>query len=89
MPILGGNVNIFNSLLYKSDNRDTMTHDLLYDSEKVHYNAITDIKAFLGVRCFCNKCLKGFSNKNNYEKHQCDTSVISKEKLIKQLKLRW
>jgi hypothetical protein len=63
LPILGGNVNIFNSLLYKSDNRDTITHYLLYDSEKVHYNAITDIKAFLGVRCFCNKCLKGFSNK--------------------------
>ena len=83
LPILGGNVNIFNSLLYKSDNRDTITHYLLYDSEKVHYNAITDIKAFLGVRCFCNKCLKGFSNKNDYEKHQCDTNIVSKRKVDK------
>ena len=83
LPILGGSVNIFNSLLYKSDNRDTITHYLLYDSEKVHYNAITDIKAFLGVRSFCSKCLKGFHNKIDYEKHQCDTSVVSKRKVDK------
>ena len=83
MPILGGNVNIFNSLLYKSDNRDTLTHYLLYDSEKVHYNLITDIKAFLGVRCFCNKCLKGFGNKSDYEKHNCDTNIVSKRKVDK------
>jgi hypothetical protein len=83
LPSLGGNVNIFNSLLYKSDNRDTMTHYLLYDSEKEHYNAITDIKAFLGVRCFCDKCLKGFSNKADYEKHECNTNVINKRKVDK------
>ncbi len=83
LPILGGNVNIFNSLLYKSDDRDTITHYLLYDSEKEHYNAITDIKAFLGVRCFCNKCLKGFSNKANYENHECNTNIINKRKVDK------
>jgi hypothetical protein len=52
LPILGGNVNIFNSLLYRSDNRDTLTQYLLYDGEKVHYNAITDIKRFFRCKKF-------------------------------------
>ena len=52
-------------------------------NDKIHYNAVTDIKAFLGVRCFCNECLKGFSNKSDCEKHERDTTVVNKRKVIK------
>ena len=49
----------------------------MYDENKQHYNCITDIRAFLGVREFCFNCLQGFSNKT-FECHECAKSPKKK-----------
>jgi hypothetical protein len=58
IPILGANINLMNCLMYKSENRNNNHYFLLYDDTNRHYDCITDIKAFLACRCFCNSCFK-------------------------------
>ena len=80
IPMLGSNVNIFNLLMYKSDNRHREHYFLLYDNINEHYDCITDIKKFLAVRFFCFNCFKGFTHRNDYEKHECDTNLSKKRR---------
>ena len=88
IPILGGNVNLFNCLLYKSENRNTTTHHLLLGNEKEHFHSITDIRAFLAVRSFCNTCLKGFCVSSTSEKHTCDTTIVKKKVVDKKTEFK-
>ena len=50
----------------------------MYDENNQHYNCITDISAFLGVREFCFNCLKGFHHKATFECHECAKSIKKK-----------
>ena len=88
IPILGGNVNLFNCLLYRSENRKTATHYLLFDNEKGHFHSITNIKAFLAVRSFCNTCLKGFCKLSTSETHTCDTTIVKKKVVDKKTEFK-
>ena len=88
VPMLGCNVNIFNCLMYKSENRHTKHYFLRYDSINEHYDAISDIKKFLAVRVFCFNCFKGFINKSDSEKHECDTNLSKKKKVDKKTEFK-
>lgn len=91
--MLGSNISLMlNTLMYKSDNKNNEHYFLLYDEVNQHYNCITDIKQFLGVRCFCFKCLKSFLKKETYDKHECCEDLKKKTvnkknegKMIKEL----
>ncbi len=93
VPMLGSNISLMlNTLMYKSDNKNNEHYFLLYDEVNQHYNCITDIKQFLGVRCFCFKCLKSFLKKETYDKHECCEDLKKKTvnkknegKMIKEL----
>ena len=80
IPMLGTTISLLlNCLMYKSDNKNTQHYFLLYNENQKHYNCITDIKKFMGVREFCYKCLTGFTHKDKYENHHCDTTIIKKK----------
>ena len=73
IPTLGSSISLLmNCLMYKSQNRGKEQHYLLYHSDREHYDCITDIKKFLGVREFCPKCFRGFTNKDTFENHTCE-----------------
>jgi hypothetical protein len=86
--MLGSNVNIFNLLMYKSENRHREHYFLLYDNINEHYDCITDIKKFLAVRFFCFNCFKGFTHRNDFEKHECDTNLSKKKKVDKRTEFK-
>ena len=51
IPMLGSSISLLmNCLMYKSLNRGKEQYYLLYDDEKQHYDCISDIKIFFGVR---------------------------------------
>ncbi len=78
--MLGSSISLLmNCLMYKSLNRGKEQHYLLYDEDKGHYDCITDIKKFLGVREFCSQCLRGFSTKASYENHVCEDCLKPKK----------
>jgi hypothetical protein len=84
IPMLGCTISLLlNCLMYKSENKHNQHYFLLYNEKQKHYNCITDIKKFMGVREFCYKCLNGFTHKDAYEKHVCDETIIKKKKLDK------
>ena len=60
---------IYNTLLYKSEKRGATTQFwfLYEETDNGHYNAITDIKAFMGVKFYCSKCLSCFNHKEAFE----------------------
>ena len=75
IPLLGGTCNIYNTLLYKSEKRGT-THQFWFlyeerDNGIGHFNAITNIKAFMGVPYFCTRCLGCFNHTSAIDNHQC------------------
>ena len=77
IPTLGTSISLLvNVCKYKSENRNTTHYFLLFDETLGHYDCITDIKKFLGLREFCYSCAKGFSCKKSYENHQCITEII-------------
>ena len=79
VPMLGSSISLMmNCLMYSTENRHTEYYFLLYDENKKHYNCITDISAFLGVREFCFNCLKGFHLKKDFECHEC-AKIIEKK----------
>ena len=80
IPMLGSSVCLhMNCLMYKSLNRGREQHYLLYDDEAKHYDCITDIKKFMGVKAFCHTCLKGFHHKTTYENHTCEECMKPKK----------
>ena len=88
IPILGGNVNLYNCLMYKSENRNTKHYFLLYDDIAKHYDCITDIKKLLAVRAFCFTCFKGFRHQKDYDSHECDTTVLKKKTVDKRTEFK-
>jgi hypothetical protein len=74
IPMLGSNINLWNCLMYRSENRHKKHYFLLYDDVNQHYDCITNIKAFLGCKCFCFKCLRSFTNNETYDNHTCDST---------------
>ena len=54
IPMLGSTISLMmgDALMYKSENRSSQRYFLLYDGVKQHYDCMTDIKKFLGVRGF-------------------------------------
>jgi hypothetical protein len=53
IPMLGTSISLLlNVCKYKSENRNTKHCFLLFDEEVGHYDCITDIKKFLGLREF-------------------------------------
>jgi Pyruvate/2-oxoacid:ferredoxin oxidoreductase delta subunit len=44
IPMLGSNINLWNCLLYKTNNRHKKQYFLLYDDVNQHYDCITNIK---------------------------------------------
>jgi hypothetical protein len=77
LPILGSAGYIYDSLLYKGGCiKGDRQMWLLFDDG--HFNVIIDIKAFLGVREFCSRCLRCFNahdkSKEQLEKHECAAS---------------
>ena len=77
IPMLGTSISLLlNVCKYKSENRSTTNYFLLFDETLGHYDCITDIKKFLGLREFCYNCVKGFSCKSSFENHQCNTEII-------------
>ena len=80
IPMLGSSISLMmNCFMYKSLNRGNEQYYLLYDDEKQHYDCITDIKQFLGLREFCHKCLRGFHDKTTYENHACEECLKPKK----------
>ena len=70
IPILGCcSINLWEALMYKSPYRGKTQHWLLYDDN--HYNTITCIKSFLGVKYFCGVCFKCCEKKDAFAKHDC------------------
>ena len=77
IPMLGTSVSLLLKVCgYKSENRNANHYFLLFDEVLGHYDCITDIKKFLGLREFCYTCLKGFSCKESYENHKCCTEIM-------------
>ena len=70
IPILNSKIDVWNVLMYKSVDRQKEKYWLLYDNN--HYHAITNIKGFLAVKYFCDRCLTCFEHKATIEKHECD-----------------
>jgi hypothetical protein len=71
LPILGSSIKLWNCLMYKTENKNKNHYFLLYDDNLKHYDAITDIKAFLACRCFCYKCLSSFTDGDAFKNHSC------------------
>ena len=65
--------------MYKSEKKHNKHYFLLHNEKQKHYNCITDIKKFMGVREFCYKCLNGFTHKDAHEKHVCDDNYQKRE----------
>ena len=80
IPMLGSTISLLfgECLLYKSENRHSEKYYILYDEVKQHYDIITDIKKFMGVREFCCNCMKCFTHKSQYESHKCEEIVTKK-----------
>jgi hypothetical protein len=85
IPMLGSSVSLMMGevLMCKSESRNSQQYFLLYDEVKQHYDCITDIKQFLGVRCFCYGCMKGFSRKSIYDEHKCGENETKRKKVDK------
>ena len=69
LDITKADINLYNHLLYKSENRNTRTHCLLYDTLNKHYHAISDTRKFFRAKHFCEKCFKCIIIENTYAKH--------------------
>jgi hypothetical protein len=82
IPILGSSINIWDILLYKSDDRGKEKYFLLYDDIAEHFDAITNIKAFMACDHFCFKCFKTFTDHDAFDNHECGVCV-SKPKSVK------
>jgi hypothetical protein len=75
-------VNLLNHLMYKSENRHTGEHWLLYDSVHAHFHVITDIRKFVGANFYCNECCRCFKSENTYDNHVHGLcSILSDEKI--------
>ncbi len=83
IPKLGSTISLMmgEALMYKSENRNSQHYFLLYDGVKQHYDCMTDIKKFLGIRGFCYGCLSGFTDKPTFDKHKCEESGTRKKKV--------
>jgi hypothetical protein len=68
--------------MYKSENRHTGEHWLLYDSVHAHFHVITDIRKFVGANFYCNECCRCFKSENTYDNHVHGLcSILSDEKI--------
>ena len=72
IPILGCHeINLWETLMYRSPNRSSGRYWLLFDNN--HYHTITDIKGFLGVKHFCHNCFKMHKSKEAFQKKHVTT----------------
>ena len=55
IPILKSSINIVNSLVFKSLNKEKKQYFLLLDEDEKHYDCISNIKGFLACKKFCCK----------------------------------
>ena len=79
IPILGRTQNMYDMLLYKSEYiEDQQQYYLLFNDS--HYDTITNIKGFLAIEYYCNKCLSCYKNKSSYENHDCKVTHITDKK---------
>ena len=69
------------TLMFKCESRSNEHYFLHYDEVNQHYDCITDIKKFLGVRCFCYGCMKGFTNTSTFENHICEETGVRKKEV--------
>ena len=77
IPILSSKINVWNALMYKTENRHKEQFWLLYGDN--HYDAITNIKGFLAVDYFCCKCLQCFKHKETFDNHECGETKKKKK----------
>ena len=80
--IIKPDVNLYNHLWYKSENRHNGEHWLLYDNVHSHFHVITNIRKFFGANYYCNECCRCFKSENTYNNHfhgLC--SILSDEKI--------
>jgi hypothetical protein len=84
--MMGGNLFLENTYLYKSSNKGEGKGDyyLLFDGEAQHYNPITRIKSFLASGYFCNKCHCTMSNHTKFKEHACNNNGIVAKKPCKE-----
>jgi hypothetical protein len=82
LHIIKPDVNLYNHLLYKSENIHNGEHCLLYDSVHSHFHVITDIRKCFGANFYCNECCRCFKSENTYDNHFHDLcSILSDEKI--------
>jgi len=84
IPVLGSKIDVWNTLMYRSESRGNEVFWLLFD--KNHYHAITNIKGFLSVDHFCNTCFKCFWRTAQFEGHECSALGCKKKKQNKDCK---
>ena len=83
LPVLNRTVQLFHSLMYKSQFVFGYTQCwLLLNGE--HYDVITNPKGFLACKYFCEKCCSCFSHGDAYDKHSCNEEA--KAELIERAK---
>ena len=56
---------------------------LLYDDIAEHFDAITNIKAFMACDHFCFKCLKTFTDNEAFDNHVCGLCVKAKKRKVR------
>jgi len=78
IPFLDSNINIWNNLMYKSENKNKNQYYFLYDNIEEHYDCIINIKGFLATDYYCNNCLRCFQHKNAFDKHECNLGCLPK-----------
>ena len=83
IPILGSSINIWDVLIYKSDDRGREKYFLLYDDIAEHFDAITNIKACMACDHFCFKCFKTFTDTTAFDNHECGVCVKAKKRKIR------
>ena len=69
LPIIKANINLYNHLIYKSENKHNGEHWLLYDNINSHFHVITDIRKFFNSKYYCNECCRCFKSENTYDMH--------------------
>jgi len=73
LPKNGITTCINESIMFKTEFDSINWMYLLFDND--HYSPITDIKAFLGVRAFCNNCKTAFNHLHSYKKHEAKCTI--------------
>ena len=77
IPVLGSKIDVWNILMYKSDNRNTEQYWLLFDEN--HYHTRNNIRGFLAVKHFCCKCFQCFEHKETFTNHECSLTREKKK----------